>query len=60
LATAADETEAGDAAHALMEMGVKSIPAIKTEILSADDEGKTRLRKIIEQLSPPPLVGGGQ
>jgi hypothetical protein len=54
LATAADETEAGDAAHALMEMGVKAIPAIQAEISTADDEAKVRLRQVEKQLSPPP------
>jgi hypothetical protein len=60
LATAADDTEAGDAGHALVEMGVKAIPAIQAEILTADDEAKQRLSAVVKQLSPPPIVVDGK
>jgi hypothetical protein len=55
LVRAADDTEADQAEHALMEMGPKAVDAIKTVAASASDEGRQRLDRLINSLSPPPI-----
>lgn len=54
LANAVDETEADDADKALVQMGPKALPAVKEQLPKANPAGKTRLQRIIDELSPPP------
>jgi hypothetical protein len=55
LVRAADDTEADQAEHALMEMGPKAVDAIQTVAASASDAGRQRLDRLIDSLSPPPI-----
>jgi hypothetical protein len=54
LANAVDETEAADADKALVQMGPKALPAVKEQMPNANAAGKTRLQRIVDDLSPPP------
>ena len=58
LANAVDDIEADHADSALLEMGPKSIPAMKEVLEKSPGTGKKRLQRIIEELSPPPADTG--
>ena len=58
LANAVDETEAEHADEALVQMGPKALPAVKEQLPKANPAGKSRLQRIIEDLSPPPADTG--
>jgi hypothetical protein len=58
LAHAADETEAGDAEHTLVQMGPKALPAVRRALHEADKSGQGRLQRVIDEISPPPLSTG--
>ena len=60
LVRAADETEAGQAEHALDEMGPKALDAVKSVAASANDEGRARLDRVIDSISPPPIESAEQ
>lgn len=62
LSSAADETEAEDAHKALLEFGLKALPALRAKIddTAVTDTGRTRLRGVIEELAPPPLAAEQQ
>ena len=58
LANAVDDIEADHADSALLEMGPKAIPAMKAVLEKNPGNGKKRLQRIIEELSPPPADTG--
>jgi len=57
VANAADETEADDAQKALLELGPRTLPALRAIIdgTSVNSTGRTRVKKMIDELSPPPV-----
>jgi hypothetical protein len=56
LAQAADDTEADQAEHTLLEMGPKALDAIQSVLANtATDLGKTRLTRVIKSISPGPI-----
>jgi len=57
LAVAQDATEANEAEGALLRMGTKALPALRAKLDDAtiDDAGRTRLRRVSDELRPPPL-----
>ncbi len=58
LANAVDDIEVDHADSALLEMGPKAIPAMKDVLEKTPGNGKKRLQKIIDELSPPPADTG--
>ena len=58
LMNAVDDIEADHADSALLDMGPKAVPAMKAALAKASGAGKTRLERIIEELSPPPADTG--
>jgi hypothetical protein len=58
VANAADETEAEDAQKTLLELGPKALPALREKLddTSVRDTGRTRLRRMIEELATPALA----
>jgi hypothetical protein len=57
LVNAQDDTEESQAEHAILEMGPKAIPTLKTFMSQLDEEGQARVQKVIRQLSPPSILG---
>jgi hypothetical protein len=57
LVNAQDDTEESQAEHALLEMGPKAIPTLKAFMSQLDEEGQSRIQKVIRQLSPPSILG---
>jgi hypothetical protein len=55
VATAHDDTEAEAAEKAITEIGADSLPALQARLATANDAGKTRLKQLIDDLSPPAL-----
>jgi hypothetical protein len=57
IANAADETEAEDAQKALLELGPRTLPALRAIIegTSVKEMGRSRVKKMIEELAPPPM-----
>jgi hypothetical protein len=55
VATAHDDTEAEQAEKALQDIGPDALPALQARLGTANDAGKTRLKHVIDDLSPPPL-----
>jgi hypothetical protein len=57
VANAADETEAEDAQKTLLELGPKALPALRTKMddASVRDSGRSRVRRMIEELAAPAL-----
>ncbi|CAN5396882.1 hypothetical protein BH10PLA1_BH10PLA1_20870 [soil metagenome] len=58
LANAVDDTEADHADSALLEMGPRAVPAMKDVMVKVNAISKSRLKRIIEELSPPPADTG--
>jgi len=58
LANAMDDTEADHADSALLEMGPRAVPAMKDVMEKTTANGKSRLKRIIDELSPPPADTG--
>jgi hypothetical protein len=56
LVNAQDDTEEGQAEHALLEMGPKAIDALKAYMSEVDDQGKARIQRVIRQLLPPSIT----
>jgi hypothetical protein len=56
LVNAQDDTEENQAEHALLEMGPKAIGALTAYKSEVDDQGRTRIQKVIRQLSPPSIL----
>jgi len=56
LVGAADETEADQAEHALLEMGPKALGVLRSVAANASDAGRARLDRVIEAVSPPPIT----
>jgi hypothetical protein len=55
VATAHDETEADQTEKAIEEIGPDAVPMLQARLASANDAGKTRLKRLISDLSPPAL-----
>jgi len=55
VATAHDDTEDEQAEKAITEIGPDAVPALQERMKTANDAGKTRLRHLIDDLSPPAL-----
>jgi hypothetical protein len=55
VAAAHDDTEADQAEKAITEIGPDAIPLLEMRLNTANDAGKTRLRHLIDDLSPPAL-----
>jgi len=57
IASAADETEAEDAQKALLELGPKSLPALRAKMndTTVKESAQSRVRHVIEELATPPL-----
>jgi hypothetical protein len=56
LAQAADDTEADQAEHTLLEMGPKALDAIQSVLTTTTtDVGKARLTRVIKAISPGPI-----
>jgi hypothetical protein len=60
LVRAADETEADQAEHALLEMGPKAVEMLRRVSANANDQGRARLGRVIDAVSPPPLNAADQ
>jgi hypothetical protein len=60
LIRAADETEADQAEHALLEMGPKALGILRSVAANASDAGRARLNRVIEAVSPPPITAGDE
>ncbi|MDP9173416.1 MAG: hypothetical protein M3O30_06065 [Planctomycetota bacterium] len=57
LANAADDTEAEQAEHTLVEMGPKANSVLAEVAAKANDVGKARLHRVLDDVMPPPLSG---
>jgi 3-phosphoglycerate kinase len=57
VASAHDDTEAADAEKAIQDIGPSAVPLLQERIKTANDAGRTRLRHLIDDLSPPALAG---
>jgi hypothetical protein len=55
VAIAHDDTEAAEAEKAITDIGPVAVPMLEARMKSANDAGKTRLRHLIDDLSPPAL-----
>ncbi|CAN5417253.1 hypothetical protein BH09PLA1_BH09PLA1_15200 [soil metagenome] len=57
LSTAQDDVEAEEAEKSLLQLGPRSLPAMLKKLDEPDllDAGRTRLRRVIAELTPPPL-----
>jgi hypothetical protein len=55
VANAHDDTEASEAEKAITDIGPDAVPALEARLKTANDAGKTRLRQLIQDLSPPAL-----
>jgi hypothetical protein len=55
VANAHDDTEAGEAEKAIADIGPDALPALQARLATANDAGKTRLKHLIDDLSPPAL-----
>jgi len=56
LATAQDAVEADEAEKALVQFGPRILPALQKKLAEPDvaDAGRTRIKRVIEELTPPP------
>ena len=57
VASAHDDTEATEAEKAIEDIGPSAVPMLEDRIKTANDAGRTRLRHLIDDLSPPALAG---
>jgi hypothetical protein len=55
VATAHDDTEASEAEKAIEDIGPDAVPMLDARMKTANDAGKTRIRHLIDDLSPPAL-----
>ncbi|MBC8106845.1 MAG: hypothetical protein H7Z14_09675 [Anaerolineae bacterium] len=57
LATAQDAVEAEEAEKSILQFGPRALPALQKKLDEPDlnDAGRTRLRRVIAELTPPPL-----
>jgi hypothetical protein len=57
LATAQDAVEAEEAEKSILQFGTRALPALQKKLDEPDlnDAGRTRLRHVISELTPPPL-----
>jgi hypothetical protein len=58
LANAADDTEAEQAEHTLIEMGPKALQTVREISDKATTVGKARLAKVMDAVTPHPLEAG--
>jgi hypothetical protein len=56
LIEAQDDTEEGQAEHALLEMGPKAIEPLKAYMSQVDEQGRARIQRVIRQLLPPSIT----
>ena len=54
-AFAEDETEAAEAEDAIRQMGTKALPELQKALPDAPSAGKTRVKRLIDELTPPPV-----
>ena len=57
VASAHDDTEASEAEKAIEDIGPAAVPMLEERIKTANDAGRTRLRHLVDDLSPPALAG---
>ncbi|MGH7177805.1 MAG: hypothetical protein ACREJC_10525, partial [Tepidisphaeraceae bacterium] len=59
LTLAADDTEAEQAERALLGAGPRVLPLASERMTAANDAARTRLRRVVDQLTPPALAPEG-
>jgi len=55
VANAHDDTEASEAEKAIEDIGPDAVPMLEARMKTANDAGRTRIRHLIDDLSPPAL-----
>jgi hypothetical protein len=55
-AYAEDDTEASEAEDAIKQMGTKALPELQKQMKDAPSAGKTRVKRLIDELTPPTVA----